>query len=80
MKLSTQVILLALLLLAGCNTVSDAWQKTGGTAAQTQREFAECKYQVGLSSQRDGLREGDLIQQCMRLRGYNKTAHFYVTN
>jgi hypothetical protein len=77
------------LALAGCNTVSDAWNKPGASTAQTTRDFDECNYQVGLNSRpsygdpvatgiSDGLRERNLMNQCMNLRGYTRTAHFYA--
>jgi hypothetical protein len=77
------------LALAGCNTASDAWTRPGASSAQTTRDFNECNYQIGLNSRpsygdpiaagvNDGLREGNLMNQCMSLRGYTKTAHFYV--
>lgn len=64
--------------LAGCNTVSQAWQRPGGSTAQTNRDFDECKYDVGKSAGAAADPVNDLLQQCMSLRGYQRTAHFYV--
>ena len=62
------------MLAAGCG--GDPWTKPGGSQAESERDFAQCRYEasVATATMRDPIEQGlmkrDLVNQCLRLRGY----------
>ena len=63
------------MLVGGC--APNIWTKPGGTAAESDRDMGECRYQasVAVAAIRDPIEQGlakwDLMEQCLRLRGYS---------
>ena len=69
--------------LAGCGASAANWNKPGTSLARTERDIAECKYEAQLATPQsrgdpiaaglsDGLRQVDLRNQCLQIRGYRQ--------
>lgn len=72
------VVIAAGLTLAGCYNQATGWQKPSASAAQTERDFKECTYEVSRSAGvhsgdgiQDGLEINRLRSMCLELRGYS---------
>lgn len=73
-----KMILTLAVLAAGC--AGERWTKAGGTQAESERDFGQCRYEasVATASMRDPIEQAlmhrDLMNQCLQLRGYGPQA------
>ena len=77
------ILVAAAIALGACAANSSNWAKPGTSAARTEQDIRECKYEAEKSTPRsggdpiaavlsDGMRTVELRDQCLTIRGYRR--------